>query len=171
MSEIVFQVNESVVRADKQDSNIMLVDYLHEELGLTGTKFCCGIGVCRACTVAVQRTESAPFEVLRSCVTPISTIEGFRVRTIESFSAQGKIHPLQKRFLSDFAFQCGYCTPGFLMAAWVLVERLRRSPLPEAELDEVIGDAIGAHMCRCTGYRRYWRALKAIVVESGGAAS
>ncbi len=158
---IRFRVNETEVQVDEEDADQPLVFYLQDDLNLTGTKFGCGIGVCRACTVAVQRNPSAPWEPLLSCSTPVSKVGGYTVRTVEALGSAESLHPLQTAFLDCFAFQCGYCTPGFLMASWVLIERLRRSPVSAADLDEVIEQSLGAHICRCTGYVRYYEAVQA----------
>lgn len=146
-----------------------LVDYLNDELGLTGTKFCCGIGVCRACTVISRNAPGAPGVPMLSCSTPVASIDGFEITTVEGVGAEDDLSPLQMAFLNRFAFQCGYCTPGFLMAATVLVERLRHSPVTEEQLDEAIADACGEHICRCTGYVRYYEAIKDVIRNTPGA--
>ncbi len=168
MNDIEFTVNGQWVTAPANLSSLPLVDFLQEELGLTGTKFGCGIGVCRACTVAVRRRAEAPLEVLLACSTPLAEVAGLKVFTIEGVAQGGKLHPLQTAILEEFAFQCGYCTPGFVMAAFELWDRLESSPVPLPALDEMIHAALGAHVCRCTGYLKYYAAVRKAILNEGG---
>ncbi|WP_372864913.1 (2Fe-2S)-binding protein [Spongiibacter sp.] len=168
MADIEFSVNGRAVSAGAELAELPLVDYLQEDLGLTGTKFCCGIGVCRACTVTVKRYSGAPLDVLLACSTPLSQLQGVSVYTVEQLASGGSLHPLQSAMLTEFAFQCGYCTPGFLMAATALWDRLAAQPIPADELDEAIQMAVGEHICRCTGYVRYHTAIKRAITEAGG---
>lgn len=173
---IKFKVNDLEVRAAVSDGDMPLVDYLHERQGLTGTKFSCGIGVCRACTVAVRPQPGAPLEKMLTCSTPVSMAEGAHIFTVEGLSKDGKLSDLQKLFLTHFSFQCGYCAPGFLMAGTVLLERVQllkesqgRS-LDEAEIDAEIRNWVGDNLCRCTGYVKYIAAIKE-AVQTGGVSS
>lgn len=154
---------ERLVRAD-----LLLVDFLHDELDLTGTKFCCGIGVCRACTVAVQRAPEAPLEPLLTCSTPVSEVNGQTITTVEGLAGAHGLSTLQQAFLDGFAFQCGYSTPGFLMAAHVLMDRLRHRPVRRDELDDAIAQAVGQHLCRCTGYVHYYAAIRKAILATPG---
>ncbi len=150
-----------------------LLDVLHEELNLTGTRLACGAGVCRACTVIVD-AEDGSSTTLQSCITPAHAFEGKRVRTIEGHAqrdAQGRLLALsavQQAFLDHWSFQCGYCTPGFVNAATVLIERLRRAPVRRSELDAALLEALDPHLCRCTGYVRYYAAVKDLVLATPG---
>ncbi|WP_420546819.1 (2Fe-2S)-binding protein [Curvivirga sp.] len=171
MSTVSFYVNQQLVTVDEDLFEMPLMEYLQDEMGLTGTKFCCGIGVCRACTVSVQRQPNSPREVMLSCSTPLSQMQGVQVDTIESVGEPEKLHPLQQAFLDKFAFQCGYCTSGFLMAAYSLWDRLKRAPINKDDLDQVIENAVGEHICRCTGYIRYHEAIKSAIIEEGGMVS
>ncbi|HEV8692803.1 MAG TPA: (2Fe-2S)-binding protein [Lysobacter sp.] len=152
--------------------DMMLVDVLHEYLGLTGTRFGCGQGECRACTVIVD-DERGPREV-RSCITGAHYFEGKRIRTVEGHARRddsGQItalSPVQQAFLDHFSFQCGYCTPGFVNAATVLLERLAKTPIDKDEVEATITDALNPHLCRCTGYVRYYQAVKELVLETPG---
>ena len=146
----------------------MLIDYLHDDLKLTGSKFCCGIGVCRACTVSVLRGPSGVAEPVISCSTPLELLEGSKITTIEGVAQDGALSPIQAAFLEHFSFQCGYCAPGFVMAAEILMEQLRRQPVPEDQIDGMIAEAIGSHICRCTGYVRYVQAIKAVAIDMMG---
>ena len=152
----------------KVPASLPLVDFLHEEVGLTGTKFSCGIGVCRACTVAACRTSQAHPVPTLACSTPVSELNGQFITTVEGLAGPAGPSPLQQAFLDEFAFQCGYCTPGFLMATHMLMERLRARPLPEAQLDAAIEEACGSHICRCTGYARYYAAIRKVILGTPG---
>jgi len=151
--------------------DMMLVDVLHEYLGLTGTRFGCGQGVCRACTVIVD-DEHGPREV-RSCITGAHYFEGKSIRTVEGHAKRGadgallELSAVQQAFLDHFSFQCGYCTPGFVNAATVLLERLGKQPAREYARDELralILEALDPHLCRCTGYVRYYQAVEALTL-------
>lgn len=165
---IELTVNGTLYRRDALEEGLSLLDFLHEELGLTGTKFGCGIGVCRACTVLIRRTPGAVANPVIACSTPVSSINGQNITTVEGLANEGEPDDLQRAFLEHFAFQCGYCTPGFLMASRGLLERLRAAPVREAELDGVIADALGAHLCRCTGYIRYYQAVRECLLAMPG---
>lgn len=165
---VTFSVNGQRVTAPAGELDLPLVDFLQEDLGLTGTKFCCGIGVCRACTVAVRRHKDAPLETTLACSTTIGSLQGVDIITIESQARHGQLSPLQEAFLREFAFQCGYCTSGFLMAAVTLAENLQMSPVPEEQLDQEIEKALGEHICRCTGYVRYYSAVKKVLLATPG---
>jgi aerobic-type carbon monoxide dehydrogenase small subunit (CoxS/CutS family) len=166
-SHISFSVNGTKHEADVSVTT-RLIDYLHDELGLTGTKFCCGIGVCRSCTVAARNRPGAPEVPMLSCSTPVVGIDGYEIRTVEGLGTEDNLSPLQQAFLDYFAFQCGYCTPGFLMAATLLVERLKHSPIHVRQLDAEIESACGSHVCRCTGYVRYYEAMKHVIRSTPG---
>ncbi len=161
-------INEQRFQRDAIDADLKLVDFLREDVGLTGTKFCCGIAVCRVCTVAVQRTSGAHQEPVRSCTTPLSDVNGKVVTTVEGLAREGALHPLQQAFLENFSFQCGYSAPGFLMASYCLLDKLKRSPVPEADVDAAIHEAVGQHVCRCTGYVRYHRAIRQVILATPG---
>lgn len=119
---------------------------LRDNLGLTGTKFGCGIGMCGACTVLVNG------EAVRSCVTPVSSVAGKSITTIEGLSPDGA-HPLQKAWIADDVPQCGYCHPGQIMAAAAL---LAKKPSPS---DADIDAAMSGNICRCGTYQRIRRAI------------
>ena len=119
---------------------------LRDNFGLTGTKFGCGIGMCGACTVLVNG------EAVRSCVTPVSSVAGKSITTIEGLSPDGA-HPLQKAWIADDVPQCGYCHPGQIMAAAAL---LAKKPSPS---DADIDAAMSGNICRCGTYQRIRRAI------------
>jgi len=127
-------------REDAVADNTLLVDYLRETVGLTGTKTGCDGGECGACAVLVDGV-SVP-----SCITLASRCDGHSVETIEGLSQGSRLHRLQRAFHEKLGAQCGFCTPGMIVAAEAL---LRRNPDPsEAE----IRHALSGNLCRCTGY-------------------
>ena len=164
---ISIRINGQMVQRTVSD-DLALVDFLQEELGLTGTKLCCGIGVCKACTVAVKLTPQSLSQPLLACLTPAVLLDGQSITTIEGVGKPDQLSAVQQSFLDHFAFQCGYCTPGFVMATNMLIERLRISPVPLPELDAAISHAVGQHICRCTGYERYYRAIRAVILAEVG---
>jgi carbon-monoxide dehydrogenase small subunit len=123
-------------------SNMTLLHALRDELGFTGTKNGCEAGECGACTVLVDG------EPLNSCLVLAVELNGREITTVEGLAENGKLTPLQQAFADLNAVQCGYCTPGMLMAATAL---LRRNPHP-SETD--IQEALIGNLCRCTGYQR-----------------
>jgi aerobic-type carbon monoxide dehydrogenase small subunit (CoxS/CutS family) len=166
---ISIRINGQMVQRTVSD-DLALVDFLQEELGLTGTKLCCGIGVCKACTVAAKLTPLSLSQPLLACSTPAVLLDGQSITTIEGVGKPDQLSAVQQSFLDHFAFQCGYCTPGFVMATNMLIERLRISPvpLPISQLDAAINNAVGQHICRCTGYERYYRAIRAVILAERG---
>ena len=170
--DIELTVNGAVRRLRAVPTDMTLLELLQEELALTGTKFGCGIGMCRACTVALRPAAGAPLEAVRACQTRAASLNGHEIVTVEGLAGPtgdaSELDPLQQAFLESFAFQCGYCAPGFLMEAFVLLDRLRRVPVARAQLDDEIERACGEHVCRCTGYRRYHEAIRAVVVGEAG---
>ena len=152
---------------------LMMLDFLHEYLNLTGARVGCGQGICHACTVIVEN-EDGTLREMRTCITGAHWFAGKRVRTIEGhavYDANGDLvalSPVQQAFINHFAFQCGYCTPGFVTAATVLLDRLKRKPIPRGELNDIITAALDKHICRCTGYVRYFDAVRDLVLKTPG---
>ena len=129
--------------------NALLVDVLRDTLGLTGTKQGCDGGECGACTVLVDGQPQL------ACITLAASVEGRRVETIEHLSSSGRMSRLQRAFHEKLGTQCGFCTPGMVMAAEAL---LRRHPDPtEAQ----IRDALAGNLCRCTGYAKIVESVQA----------
>ena len=134
-------------RLDAVADNLLLLDYLREQLGLSGTKTGCDGGECGACTVLV---DDRP---VLSCLTLAATVEGRRVETVEGLG-DGQLSAVQRGFHEKLGSQCGYCTPGFIMASAGL---LRRNPHPT---EDEIRDALGSNICRCTGYVKIIEAVQ-----------
>ena len=118
----------------------MLVDIIRDECGLTGTHIGCEHGVCGACTVILDD------EAVRSCLMFAVQAQGKRIRTVEGLAEGDKLHPVQSAFIEHHALQCGFCTPGFLMTTYELLETN-----PRPSVDE-IKDWLSGNLCRCTGY-------------------
>ena len=127
----------------------LLVDFLREDLGLTGTHAGCEHGICGACTVLFNG------EAARSCIMLAVQADGAEITTIEGLARDGNLHPLQEVFHREHGLQCGFCTPGMLIAA---LDFLSINPSPSAE---EIREAMSAVICRCTGYRNIVRAVAA----------
>ena len=135
-------------RVDAVPDNLLLLDYLREVVGLTGTKTGCDGGECGACTVLIDDRPVLP------CLTLAASVEGRRVETVESLGTDGQLSAVQRGFHEKLGSQCGYCTPGFIMAS---VGLLRANPDPS---DDQILDALGSNICRCTGYVKIIEAVK-----------
>ena len=146
-------------RAARAEPRTLLSDFLREGLGLTGTHVGCEHGVCGACTVLVDG------ESVRSCLMFAVQAEGARVRTVEGLGTADDMHPLQEAFWEKHGLQCGFCTPGMLMAA---VELLESAPAPGVE---DIREAISGNLCRCTGYQTIVEAVQAAAERMQGGRS
>lgn len=168
MIDLDLTINNQKIHRSQIDGSQWLNDFLRDDLGMTGTKFCCGIAVCRVCTVAWRRVPDSHWEAIRSCSTTIEYLNGTEIKSVEGLSSGPELHPLQHAFLENFSFQCGYSAPGFLMGAYCLLDKLARSPVPKDDVDAAIEDAVGEHICRCTGYVRYRRAIKQVVLATPG---
>jgi aerobic-type carbon monoxide dehydrogenase small subunit (CoxS/CutS family) len=154
-------------------AGLSMIDFLHEYLGLTGSRLGCGQGICHACVVIVDKSDGTSEEV-RSCINGAHFFDGKNIRTIEGHAKRNEdgevveMSPVQQKFLEHFSFQCGYCTPGFVNATMVLIERLKREPVAKDRLEQTIMDALNDHICRCTGYVRYYEAVKDLVLSTPG---
>jgi aerobic-type carbon monoxide dehydrogenase small subunit (CoxS/CutS family) len=161
--DVTFRVNGKPVTATADQITLSLLEFLNEDLGLTGPKLCCGIGVCRACTVVEEDGNTGHLNAMRTCIAPVESLSNKRILTIEDVARNGKLHPIQDAFLRHFSFQCGYCVSGFVMSSIALIDKLKRDPTPEHRLDAEIENAIGDHICRCTGYANYHAAIKGVL--------
>ena len=150
-----FTLNDRTVSVrSPEDTPLLWV--IRDELGLTGTKFGCGIGMCGACTVHVEGRAT------RSCITAVSAVAGAKVTTIEGLDPEAK-HPLQSAWLELQVPQCGYCQPGQIMQAATL---LKDYPNPT---DQDINAVMGGSVCRCMAYVRIRKAIKLAAAKMAGA--
>ncbi len=150
MPTLNMAVNGRAVSVQVQPGD-MLADVLREQLGLIGTKIGCREGECGACTVLVDG------EAIVSCIYPALKAEGHAVTTVEGLSHDGEMDIIQQAFVEKAAAQCGYCTPGFVMAVEAL---LRRNPQPTLQEVE---EALAGNLCRCTGYYQIKEAVELAV--------
>ncbi len=148
MATIVEFVLNGRKRTDAVANNLLLLDHLRENLGLTGTKTGCDGGECGACTVLVDDRPRL------SCLTLAASMQGRRVDTVEALGHDGGLSAVQRGFHEKLGAQCGYCTPGFIMAS---VGLLRHNPRPS---DADILEALGSNICRCTGYVKIIEAVR-----------
>ncbi|HEY7560523.1 MAG TPA: (2Fe-2S)-binding protein [Candidatus Binatia bacterium] len=126
-----------------------LVDFLREDVGLTGTNVGCEHGVCGACTILMNG------ETVRSCIMLAAQADGAELMTVEGLAEPGgKLHPIQESFREKHGLQCGFCTPGFLMTTYELL-----SKHPDAD-EEAIKEWLSGHLCRCTGYQDILESVK-----------
>jgi aerobic-type carbon monoxide dehydrogenase small subunit (CoxS/CutS family) len=139
-------------------------DFLREYLGLTGTKFGCGLAQCLSCAVIVGNPDGTS-ETSLTCVVPAASFAGKSIRTVEGHARNGELSRLQKAFVEHFSIQCGYYTAGFLNEGQVLLERLARAPVARADLDRTIVEALDGHLCRCTGYVKYHLAVRDVILS------
>jgi len=142
-----FNLNGKPVNLDI-DPDTPLLWAIRDEIGLTGTKFGCGKGLCGACTVHMNGLA------IRSCITPISVIAGQNITTIEGLAQGDKLHPVQEAWVANNVPQCGYCQPGQIMSASAL---LAQNAAPN---DEDIDAAMSGNICRCGTYPRIRKAIK-----------
>jgi aerobic-type carbon monoxide dehydrogenase small subunit (CoxS/CutS family) len=143
--------------------DLSMNDYLREYLGMTGTKFGCGAAQCLSCAVIVDNPDGTS-HTSPTCVIAAASFHGKAVRTVEGHARDGELSALQKAFIEHFAFQCGYCTAGFLNEGQVLLERLAKTPVLHADLEALIVEALDGHLCRCTGYIKYHEAVRDVIL-------
>ncbi len=151
---IQMQVNSRPV-SERIEPRALLVEFLRNTLGLTGTHVGCDTSYCGACTVLLDG------QPVKSCTVLAAQAHGRSVRTVEGLSADKALHPLQKCFSQHHALQCGYCTPGFLMAAVALLEA--GEPVNEASIKK----AVAGNTCRCTGYQNIVAAIRDAATRVG----
>ena len=146
-AEVRFSVNGEERRIET-DNRRSLLEVIREDFRLTGAKYGCGEGACRACTVLV---DGKP---VQSCLTAVSSVQGRKVETIESLATGGQLHPVQAAFIEEEAMQCGYCVPGMIMST---VGLLRSNPSPS---EQQIIEAMNGNLCRCCGYKNLVKAVQ-----------
>jgi aerobic-type carbon monoxide dehydrogenase small subunit (CoxS/CutS family) len=137
-------------------------DFLREYLGMTGTKFGCGAAQCLSCAVIVDDPDGS--YTSPTCIASAASFDGKTIRTVEGHARDGELSALQRAFIQHFAFQCGYCTAGFLNEGQVLLERLAKAPVKRADLESAIAEALDGHICRCTGYVKYHEAVREVIL-------
>jgi len=133
------------------EANRLLLQVLRDEIGLTGTKEGCSIGVCGACSVIIDG------RLVSSCLTLAAGCQGKSIETIEGLAKDGKLHPLQQAFIEYGGFQCGICTPGQIMAAKALLDE---NPKPS---EDEVKEWMSGNLCRCTGYYKILESVMAVV--------
>lgn len=138
------------------DPGQTLLWVLRNQLGLTGTKYGCGTGFCGSCTVLIDN------EAVRSCMLPVTDVQGREVITIEGLSKGGKLHPLQQAFIDHDALQCGYCTPGMILTAAAM---LMKNP---ALSHQQIVEGLEENLCRCGAHTRIIDAVETVAKEMEG---
>ncbi len=149
MRRISVTVNGTTCEAEVEPRQL-LVYFLREQLGLTGTTVGCDTSSCGACTVLLDG------ESVKSCTVLAVQADGHEISTIEGLAEDGKLHPVQQAFHEHHALQCGYCTPGMVMAT---VSLLEENPSPS---EQEIRHALEGNLCRCTGYHNIVRAIQAV---------
>lgn len=154
MAKFTINVNGSPRIIEAADPEMPLLWVLRDRLGLTGTKYGCGVGACGACTVHLDG------QAMRSCQVPVSAAAGHRVMTIEGLSRDGR-HPCQLAWLEEDVAQCGYCQPGMIMEAAALLGAKKPAGVQQIEA------ALSEHVCRCGTYGRMRRAVKRAVAAGG----
>jgi carbon-monoxide dehydrogenase small subunit len=156
MPTITLSVNGKEYTRDVEP-RLLLVDFIRETLGLTGTNVACDTSQCGSCTIHLDGMA------VKSCTVLAVQADGSRVTTIEGLATNGQLHPMQQAFWENHGLQCGFCTPGMIMMAASLVEKN-----PNLS-DEEIRHGLEGNLCRCTGYENIVKAVKAVVTQGGGA--
>lgn len=165
-------INGQAIGPIELPDDLLMIDFLHEYQNLTGSRLGCGQGICHACVVIVDNPDGTS-EEMRTCITGAHWFNGKRIRTIEGHAQRDEnggvqeLNPIQQKFVEHFAFQCSYCAPGFVNAATLLVEKAQKQPIRSSEAEAVIEQSLGHHICRCTGYVRYYSATREVLSDLG----
>ena len=157
MAKLTLQVNGTPRDVEVDDLATPLLYVLRNDLGLTGTKFGCGLAQCGACTVHLDG------QAARSCVTPVNEVVGRQVTTVEGLGSPERPDPVQAAFIAEQAAQCGYCTAGLVMTARAFLQQNRRPTEPEVK------QALAGNLCRCGSHVRVIRAMMRAARAMGGA--
>jgi nicotinate dehydrogenase subunit A len=157
MARLTLEVNGVARDVDIDDPATPLLYVIRNDLGLTGTKFGCGLAQCGACTVHVDG------QAVRACSTPVTAVVGHRVTTIEGLGSPERPDPVQAAFIAEQAAQCGYCTAGLVMTARALLQQNRWPTEPEVK------QALAGNLCRCGSHVRVIRAVLRAAGAMGGA--
>ena len=148
MTTVTFTVNGEEVSAEAEP-DVLLVDFLRETLGMTGTHVGCDTSQCGACVILVNG------ESLKSCTLLADQVEGAELVTVEGLADNGQLHPMQQAFHEHHALQCGFCTPGMVIAA---IDLVRQNSNPS---EKEIREGLEGNICRCTGYHNIVKAIQA----------
>ena len=170
MTQLTVTINGRAYGPREVRDELSMNDFLREYLGMTGTKFGCGAAQCLSCAVIVDNPDGTSY-TSPTCVVSAASFDGKSIRTVEGHAKNGELTSLQKAFIEHFAFQCGYCTAGFLNESQVLLERLAKKPIARADLEKTIAEALDGHLCRCTGYIKYHEAVRAVITGGSGSLS
>ena len=163
MTTLAIRINGLAYGPMEVRDDLTMNDFLREMLGLSGTKFGCGAAQCLSCAVIVDDPDGRSY-TRPTCIASAASFNGKAIRTVEGHAKDGELTALQKAFIEHFAFQCGYCTPGFLNEGQVLLERLAKERVARGELEKTIGEALNGHLCRCTGYIKYHEAVRDVIL-------
>lgn len=155
MKQSITVTINGIQQTHEVEPRLLLIHYLREVLGLTGPHIGCETSICGACTVAVDG------KAVKSCAMFAVQADGRDVLTIEGLAANGSLHPLQTAFWEEHGLQCGYCTPGMIMASKQLIERNAKPT------DSEIRHGIEGNLCRCTGYQNIVNAVRAAAAKMG----
>ena len=155
MTTVSFELNEKAVSADVPD-HTLLVTFIRENMGLTGTHIGCDTSQCGACVVHVNG------ESVKSCTMLAAMAEGAEVITIEGIADGNEMHPMQQAFHEHHGLQCGYCTPGMVMSA---IELVKNNPDPS---EQEVREGLEGNICRCTGYHNIVKSVQAAAQTMGG---
>lgn len=150
---MILNINGS--RHEVQEGTRTLLEVLRDDLGLVGTKEGCGVGMCGACTLMVDGNP------VSGCLTLAAQVTGKEILTVEGLTRDGKLHPVQQAFIDERAFQCAYCTPGFILSTVAL---LKENPNPS---EEDVREYLSGNLCRCGSYQNISRAVIASSKQSG----
>ena len=163
MTSLTITINGRVYGPREVRDDLTMNDFLREYLGLTGTKFGCGAAQCLSCAIIIDSPDGTSY-TSPTCIVPAARFDGKSIRTVEGHAKDGELTALQKAFITQFAFQCGYCTAGFLNEGQVLLERLAKAPIARSDLEKTIAEALDGHLCRCTGYIKYHEAVHEVII-------
>jgi len=165
VTRLAITINGRAIEPTEVRDDLTMNDFLRENLGMTGTKFGCGAAQCLSCAIIVDDPDGTSY-TSPTCVVPATSFDGKAIRTVEGHAKGGELTTLQKAFIDHFAFQCGYCTAGFLNEGQVLLERLAKKPVARSELEKTIAEALDGHICRCTGYIKYHEAVRDVILAN-----
>jgi aerobic-type carbon monoxide dehydrogenase small subunit (CoxS/CutS family) len=163
VTKVSITINGHVHGPTELRDDLSMNDYLREYLGMTGTKFGCGAAQCLSCAVIIDNPDGSSY-TSPTCIVSAVNFNGKSIRTVEGHTKDGELSALQKAFIEHFAFQCGYCTAGFLNEGQVLLERLAKEPVGRADLEKTVAEALDSHLCRCTGYVKYHEAVRDVIL-------